>query len=84
MENSVDLILLEWRTTGSHLDNAEGTAGIQNTLGYSDALQRSEALLYSDNLAEEWGSHSQKALLPLLAEEQQEQNLELVCGLGQD
>lgn len=66
MENSVDLVLLDRRTAGSRPDNAED---IQSMRGHWDVHQRLVVALRSDKQAEEWGSHSQKALLLLWGEE---------------
>lgn len=79
MENSADSVLLDQRTAGSQLGNAED---IQNTPGHWDVRQSLEVLLRSDKQAEESGSHSRKALLLLWGEEPWEQGLQTEPGRG--
>lgn len=69
MESSAGLALPDLRTVGAHLGTAED---IQNMLARWDGLRGLEVVLHSDKQAAALGSHSQKALLPWLAEQQWE------------
>lgn len=67
----------------SHM--TEYTPGdIQNTLGCWDVLQGWAVVLRSDRQAAELGSHSQRALLPWLAEQQRELGLQTEPGGGRN